>query len=91
MLTLHDITDRELFTMLEQHHPQAAEILLQYRAGEAMHVPTTPGGSKMALVRLYDDGTRTRAEVARLAGCSISTVRRVRKKRKSRERIPASA
>lgn len=79
MLTLHDITDRELFTMLEQHHPQAAEILLQYRAGEAMHVPTS-GGSKMARVRLYDDGTRTRAEVARLAGCSIATVRRVRRK-----------
>lgn len=80
MLTLHDITDRELFRMIEQHHPEAAEILLQYRAGETMHVPTTPGGSKMALVRLYDDGTRTRAEVARLAGCSVSTVRRVRRK-----------
>ena len=81
MLTLRDITDRELFTMLEQHHPEAAEILLQYRAGEAMHVPTS-GGSKMALVRRYDDGTRTRAEVARLAGCSVATVRRVRKNRK---------
>lgn len=81
MLTLHDITDRELFTMLEQHHPQAAELLLQYRAGEAMHVPSS-GASKMDRARHYDDGTRTRVEVARLAGCSVATVRRVRKNRK---------
>ena len=71
-----DITDKELFTLLQAKHPDAADFLAQHRRGESMHIPATV--DKRALVREVDDGSRTVEEVARLAGCSERTVRRTR-------------
>ena len=71
-----DITDKQLFALLQERHPEAAQLLLDWRGGEDMHIPL--GRDKRAAVMRWDDGIRTAAEVARLAGCSVSTVKRVR-------------
>jgi len=72
-----DLTDKELFAILETEISKpAADFLREHRRGEAMHIPATV--DKRAMVRDVDDGTRTVEEVARLCGCSISTVKRVR-------------
>ena len=71
-----DITDKQLFALLQEKHPDAAQLLLDWRGGEDMHIPL--GRDKRAAVMRWDDGIRTAAEVARLAGCSVSTVKRVR-------------
>ena len=72
-----DITDKQLFALLQERHPDAAQLLLDWRGGEDMHIPL--GRDKRAAVMRWDDGIRTAAEVARLAGCSERTVRNVRR------------
>ena len=74
-----DLTDKELFSLLQAKHPDAADFLAQHRRGEAMHIPATV--DKRAMVREADDGTRTVEEVARLCGCHICTVYRARESR----------
>ena len=76
-----DITDKQLFALLQAQHPDAADFLAQHRRGEAMHIPAT--GDKRAMVREVDDGTRTVEEVARLCGCCERTVERVRAERRA--------
>ena len=76
-----DLTDKELFSLLQTKHPDAADFLAQHRRGEAMHIPATV--DKRAMVREVDDGTRTVEEVARLCGCCERTVERVRAERRA--------
>ena len=43
-----DITDKQLFALLQEKHPEAAQLLLDWRGGEDMHIPL--GRDKRAAV-----------------------------------------
>ena len=72
-----DITDKQLFAILETVSKPAADFLRQHRGGETLHVPA--GKDKREAARRWDDGSRSVGEVARLAGCSERTVRYARR------------
>ena len=71
-----DPTPAEVYDMMEERFPECAEWLRETIPGETVYIRSSP--NKRAAVMRWDDGIRTAAEVARLAGCSVSTVKRVR-------------